>query len=134
MKSKYAIALSVGLVLLLTVGIQLAGAKKAYELIDWNKPKPMTERLLADEYILPEGWKEATKGVKQLVFFNSGALKDDIATAIGMSLFEKKTGIKMRALEVGSAYTFPKLLSVFTSKDPNVHFGFVRAEIEYTQD
>jgi len=133
MRSKHTMALCLGLIILLAVGVPLAGAKKAYELIDWNKPKPMTERLLADEYILPEGWKEATKGVKELVFFNSGALKDDIGTAIGMDLFEKKTGIKMRSLDVGAAYTFPKLLSVLTSKDPNVHFGFVRAEIEYSQ-
>ncbi|NOZ28695.1 MAG: extracellular solute-binding protein [Chloroflexi bacterium] len=106
-------------------------AKKAWELIDWNKPVPMTDRLLADEYILPEGWDKATEGVKELVFFNSGALKDDIATAIGMRLFEQKTGIKMKALEVGGAYTFPKFLSVVTSKDPSVHFGFIRAEVEY---
>ncbi len=133
MKRKYAFVIFFGLIFLLAVGIPLAGAKKAYEMIDWNKPKPMPERLLADEYILPDGWKEATKGVKELVFFNSGALKDDIGTAIGMDLYEKMTGIKMRCLEVGAAYTFPKLLSVLTSKDPNVHFGFVRAEIEYTQ-
>jgi len=133
MRSKYTMAIVTGLIMLLAVGIPMAGAKKAYELIDWNKPKPMAERLVADEYILPEGWKEATKGVKELVFFNSGGLKDDAATAIGMHLFEKRTGIKMRALEVGAAYTFPKLLSVLTSKDPKVHFGFARTEIEYTQ-
>jgi len=133
MRSKYTMAIVTGLIMLLAVGIPMAGAKKAYELIDWNKPIPMAERLVADEYVLPEGWKEATKGVKELVFFNSGSLKDDAATAIGMHLFEKRTGIKMRALQVGSAYTFPKLLSVLTSKDPKVHFGFARTEIEYTQ-
>ena len=132
MKLKFTLPLSIFLILLMAMGVALAG-QKAYEKIDWNKPKPMAERLVADEYVLPEGWKEATKGVKELVFFNSGGLKDDIATAIGMELFEKKTGIKMRALEVGSAFTFPKLLSVMTSKDPNVHFGFVRTEIEYSQ-
>jgi|SaaInl7_200m_RNA_FD_contig_111_207176_length_2036_multi_6_in_0_out_0_1 ABC-type glycerol-3-phosphate transport system substrate-binding protein len=133
MRSKHTMALCLGLVILLAVSIPMAAAKKAYELIDWNKPIPMTERLLADEYVLPEGWKEATKGVKELVFFNSGGLKDDAATAIGMHLFEQRTGIKMRALEVGAAYTFPKLLSVLTSKDSKVHFGFARTEIEYTQ-
>ncbi len=133
MKKRYAIALSVGLMVLLAVGISYAGGKKAYELINWNKPVPMTKRLLADKYILPEGWKEATKGVKELVFFNSGGLKHDIATAIGMEIFEKRTGIKVRALEVGGAYTFPKFLSVVTSKDPSVHFGFIRAETEYAQ-
>lgn len=134
MKNKYGLAfLTIGLTLFLAVGIGLAGQKKAYEMIDWNNPVPMTERLLADQYVLPAGWKEATEGVKELVFFNSGSIKGDIATAIGMELFEQKTGIKIRALEVGGAYTFPKLLSVLTSKDPNVHFGFVRAETEYSQ-
>jgi len=133
MKSKYAIALSIGLMVFLAAGISYGGPKKAYELINWNKPVPMTERLLADRYILPEGWKEATKGVKKLVFFNSGGLKHDIATAIGMEIFEQRTGIKVRALEVGGAYTFPKFLSVVISKDPSVHFGFVRAETEYSQ-
>ncbi|NIO11149.1 MAG: hypothetical protein GTO40_25305, partial [Deltaproteobacteria bacterium] len=52
-----------------------AQGKKAYEYIKWDKPKPMAERLLADEYILPKGWEKATKGVKKLVFFNSGGLK-----------------------------------------------------------
>lgn len=132
MKLKYTLPVSIFLILLLVAGTTLA-EQKAYEKINWNKPTPMAERLVADEYVLPEGWKEATKGVKELVFFNSGGLKDDAATAIGMALFEKKTGIKMRALEVGAAFTFPKLLSVMTSKDPNVHFGFVRTEIEYTQ-
>jgi len=132
MKLKYTLPVSIFLILLLAAGTTLA-AQKAYEKIKWNKPIPMTKRLLADEYVLPEGWKEATKGVKELVFFNSGALKDDAATGIGMALFEKRTGIKVRALEVGSAFTFPKLLSVMTSKDPNVHFGFVRTEIEYSQ-
>jgi ABC-type glycerol-3-phosphate transport system substrate-binding protein len=106
---------------------------KAYELIDWNKPVPMTERLLADEYILPEGWEEATEGVEEIVFFNAGGLKHDIATAIGMELFERKTGIRVKAIEVGTAYTFPKFLSVVTARDPSVHFAFIRAEVEYAQ-
>ena len=132
MKSKSKVTVCIALTALLVVGFTLtAQGEKAYELIDWNKPVPMTERLLADKYILPEGWKEATQGVKELVFFNSGGLSHDIATAIGMELFEQKTGIHVKALEVGAAYTFPKFLSVVTSKDPSVHFGFIRAEVEY---
>ena len=104
-----------------------------WELIDWNKPVPMTDRLLADEYILPEGWDKATEGVEQLTFFNAGGLSGDIATATNMALFERKTDIKLNALEVGSAYTFPKFLSVVTSQDPSVDFGFLRAETEYAQ-
>jgi len=132
MKRKNAVALCLAVAVVLALGLSSpAQGKKAYEYINWNKPKPMTERLLADEYILPKGWQKATKGVKELVFFNSGSLKHDIATAIGMEIFEKKTGIHMKVLEVGSAYTFPKFLSVVTSKDPSVHFGFIRAEVEY---
>ncbi len=132
MKGKYTVALVVAITVVLAFGFTpLAQGKKAYEYINWNKPKPMAERLLADEYILPKGWEKATKGVKELVFFNSGGLKHDIATAIGMELFEKKTGIRMKALPLGAAYTFPKFLSVVTSKDPSVHIGFIRAEVEY---
>ncbi len=132
MKGRNAVAICLAVTLILARGFSgPAQGKKAYEYIKWDKPKPMAERLLADEYILPKGWEKATKGVKKLVFFNSGGLKHDIATAIGMELFEKKTGIQMKALEVGSAYTFPKFLSVVTSKDPSVHFGFIRAEVEY---
>ncbi len=38
MRSKYTMAIVTGLIMLLAVGIPMAGAKKAYELIDWNKP------------------------------------------------------------------------------------------------
>jgi ABC-type glycerol-3-phosphate transport system substrate-binding protein len=132
MKGKNLLVFCLATALVLGLGLASpAQAKKAYEYIDWNKPKPMTERLLADKYILPKGWEKATKGVKELVFFNSGSLKGDIATAIGMELFEKKTGIHMKCIEVGAAYTFPKFLSVVTSKDPSVHFGFIRTEVEY---
>jgi ABC-type glycerol-3-phosphate transport system substrate-binding protein len=132
MKGKNAVALVVAITVVLALGFTFpAQGKEAYKYINWNKPKPMTERLLADEYILPKGWQKATKGVKELVFFNSGGLKHDIATAINMELFEKKTGIRMKALPLGSAYTFPKFLSVVTSKDPSVHIGFIRAEVEY---
>jgi hypothetical protein len=93
MKGKNAVALVVAITVVLALGFTFpAQGKEAYKYINWNKPKPMTERLLADEYILPKGWQKATKGVKELVFFNSGGLKHDIATAINMELFEKKTG------------------------------------------
>jgi multiple sugar transport system substrate-binding protein len=132
MKGKNAVALVVAITVVLALGFTFpAQGKEAYKYINWNKPKPMTERLLADEYILPKGWEKATKGVKEIAFFNSGGLKHDIATAINMELFERKTGIRVKALPLGSAYTFPKFLSVVTSKDPSVHIGFIRAEIEY---
>jgi len=134
MRGKIVIPLLIVIIIVMGAGItSQAKEKKAYELINWNKPVPMTERLLADRYILPEGWEEATKGVKELVFFNSGSLKHDIATAIGMELFKQKTGISVKAIEVGGAYTFPKFLSVVTSKDPGIHFAFIRAEVEYAQ-
>ena len=83
---------------LLVVGSIGASAQEAWKLIDWNKPVPMVERLTGDQYILPEGWEEATKGVEKLVYYNSGGLAGDIATAINLELFEQKTGIQVEAV------------------------------------
>ena len=57
-----------------------AGAKKSYEQINWNKPKPIGERVAGQKYIPPEGWKEAVKGVAKIKVSNFGALEHDPAT------------------------------------------------------
>ncbi|HHV62832.1 MAG TPA: extracellular solute-binding protein [Firmicutes bacterium] len=109
------------LCLLALVGVGVNGAEKnAWELIDWNKPVPMVKRLTADEYILPAGWKNATKGITELVFYNSGGLSGDIATAINMKLFEKKTGIRVKAIELAPDQEYIKTLSTFLAKDKSV--------------
>ncbi|MFQ6078853.1 MAG: hypothetical protein ACE5NJ_06935 [Thermodesulfobacteriota bacterium] len=69
MQGKNPVALCVAIAIVLALGLtSSAQGQKAYQYINWNRPKPMTERLLADEYILPEGWQKATEGVKELVF------------------------------------------------------------------
>jgi ABC-type glycerol-3-phosphate transport system substrate-binding protein len=96
-----------------------APVAKGVNAINWNKPVPMVDRLVGDKYILPEGWQEATKGVKELVFYNSGGLAGDIATAINMELFQKKTGIKVTAIGV-SVDPYLKTLTSLVSKDGSV--------------
>ena len=96
-----------------------------WDLIDWNKPKPMKERLLADKYILPEGWEKATEGVKEIVYINWGSMKGDIATYIAMKNFERKTGIKIKNIDITHAYVNEKQLALLTAKDPSVHSFYI---------
>ena len=77
-----------------------AWAEKPWEMIKWDSPKPAAERLSADEYILPDGWKEATKGVTEIVHFNAGGMEHDPGTLANFKLFEKLTGIKVKYVEV----------------------------------
>lgn len=100
-----------------TVGL---AEQKAWELIKWNKPKPWPERLLADKYILPEGWKKATEGVKEIAFHNSGGLAYDIATAMNIARFEQLTGIKVNAIPVAADIAYAKGLSTLVAKDKSV--------------
>jgi len=95
--------------------------ERPWEMIDWDKPATMEERLRADEYILPKGWKEATDGVEQIVFINSGGMKGDIATYCNMLNFEKKTGIKLVNIDVGITYRTAKMMSILSGRDPSVH-------------
>lgn len=97
-----------------------AAKKKPWEMIQWNKPKPAAERLSADEYILPEGWKEATKGVKSILHFNAGGMEHDPGTLANFKLFEKLTGIKVKYVEVSDQVLLQKTISVLVSRDPNV--------------
>lgn len=100
-----------------------SGAKepKAAELINWNEPKPMAERLSADKYILPKGWKKATEGVNELVYMNPGGMAHDIATKINMTRFEQLTGIKIRAIETPVSVAYSKTLASLVAKDKSLH-------------
>lgn len=95
-------------------------AEEAYELIQWNKPVPMVERITAKDYILPEGWKEATEGVTQITFLNSGGMAYDPATMMNMMRFEELTGIKVEAVPVNPTLAYSKSLSILVAKDPGV--------------
>jgi ABC-type glycerol-3-phosphate transport system substrate-binding protein len=85
----------------------------------------MKDRLLADSYILPEGWEKATEGVKEIVYINWGSMKGDIATYIAMKNFERKTGIKIKNLDITHAYVNEKQLALLTAKDPSVHSFYI---------
>jgi len=94
--------------------------KGKIDLIKWNEPMSWTERLLADKYVLPEGWKEATEGVVEITFYNSGGLAYDIATAMNMARFEELTGIKVKAVPVSADLAEPKSLTTLVAKDTSV--------------
>jgi len=108
-------------VALMGVFLVLMIAGMAWGQIDWNAPKPWTERLLGDKYILPEGWKEAVKGVEKIVFINSGSLAGDIATCMNMLRFEELTGIKVEAIPATPGEALSKGLTVLTTGDTSVH-------------
>ncbi len=117
--------LMVSLFILMIFGLHLfAGGEQeeqsAVSAIDWNKPVSWADRLLADKYILPEGWEKATEGVKEISFYNSGGLAYDIATAMNMAKFEKLTGIKVNAVPVSADLAEAKSLTTLVSKDTSV--------------
>jgi ABC-type glycerol-3-phosphate transport system substrate-binding protein len=97
-----------------------AADKKPWELIQWDKPLPAAQRLAADEYILPEGWQEATKGVERILHFNAGGMEHDPGTLANFKLFESLTGIKAEYVEVSDQVLLQKTISVLVSRDPNV--------------
>jgi multiple sugar transport system substrate-binding protein len=88
--------------------------------IRWDEPVPMVERISGDRYILPEGWKEATAGVTEISFYNSGGLQTDIATYMNMLKFEELTGIKVNAIPLAGEMMYAKALSVLVSGDGSV--------------
>ncbi len=114
-------------VLLLVLAAGMAGyaegkqeAAAAATAIDWNKPLSWPQRLLADKYVLPEGWKKATEGVTEITFYNSGGLAYDIATAMNMARFQELTGIKVNAVPVSADLAEAKSLTTLVAKDTKV--------------
>ncbi len=117
---KWQVGVVLSFLLVVIAAVAIAADKPAWELINWDKPVPAAQRLAADKYILPEGWQRATEGVKSIYYFNSGAMKDDPATAENLKEFEQLTGIHVNYAEVSSLVLFDKTLSVFVSRDPSV--------------
>jgi len=112
-------------VLLAILGVMLYcsgtfAEQRPWDLIKWDKPKPAGERLGGDRYVLPEGWKEATKGVKKIIFGNSGDMRYDIATQMNIMRFEQLTGIKVEPLELESAVAYAKTLSTLMARDGSI--------------
>jgi len=105
----------------LSVGTGLGQiAKKPYELIQWNKPKPISQRIVSQKYILPEGWKEAVKGVTKIKVSNFGALEHDPATVQNAKRFEELTGIKVELLPWAEPPIVAKTIAIFSAKSPAV--------------
>lgn len=118
MKSKYAMAISLLLILGLCTGAVVA--QPAYELIKWNQPKSIHERIGDPGYILPEGWKEAIAGVTRIKVSNFGALKHDPATVANAKKFEELTGIKVELLGWAEPPIVAKTVSIFAAKSKSV--------------
>lgn len=133
-KSKLMIGVLMIAFLFVSIGPTGAQQKNPLQLINWNKPVPAVDRLTGDKYILPQGWKQATKGVKQITYFNSGAMRHDPATAKNIEIFEKRTGIKVNHIDVSSTILFQKTLNVLVSKDPSIHaMSLTDAPMELSQ-
>jgi len=124
--------------------------------IKWDKPVPIVKRItgqgplevippelegygvkLAEKkamltgYELPEGWKEAIKGVKKLVLTNSGSLPYDPATVLNAKIFEKMTGVHLELIEMKDELLWPKTLSVAMAKATDVDLFYIdRAMID----
>lgn len=95
-------------------------AKKPYDLIQWNKPKPIGQRISGEQYVLPAGWKEAVKGVNVIKVSNFGALEHDPATVQNAKRFEELTGIKVQLLGWAEPPIVPKTVSIFAARSPAV--------------
>jgi ABC-type glycerol-3-phosphate transport system substrate-binding protein len=124
--------------------------------IDWNSPVSVYERIMGQGpvvvipqeyddygvklsgkkgmltgYRLPDGWREAVGGVKELVLTNSGSLVHDPATALNAKIFEKMTGIHLELIEMKDELIWPKTLSAATAKSTDVDLFYVdRAMID----
>jgi len=127
-KDTIAILIVVVFTVALPFGLFAEGGKEeatAAVQIDWNSPN-MVERLTADRYILPDGWEEATAGVKEITFGNAGGMSGDIATLMNLLRFEELTGIHVDYLELPPPIIDNKALVALSTKDKNMHAPMVR--------
>ncbi|MGQ9631359.1 MAG: extracellular solute-binding protein [bacterium] len=120
MRAKHLLLAALLVALVLGVGVATGEAPKAYELIKWNSPKPISERIGSSTYILPDGWKEATRGVTKIRVSNFGALQHDPATVQNAQRFEELTGIKVELLAWAEPPIVAKTISIFAAKSPAV--------------
>ena len=103
-------------------------------LIDWNKPVSMYERVAKPKYVLPEGWKEAIGGTKELTFINSGPLQYDPAMAEGMKIFSELTGIKLNAIEISEELLHTKQSAMMRARSDKLDLVFTTLSTEAYYD
>jgi len=113
-------ALTFALIILLSGAISGFAEQKDWELINWNEPQSWQKRLLDDRYVLPQGWDKATEGVEEIVVFNVGGLRGDIASVMNYMRFEELTGIKVTAIPLSPGVVEAKTLSTLVTKDRTV--------------
>jgi multiple sugar transport system substrate-binding protein len=117
MKKNWPVVVSLIIIFMFFAGTALGQkTKKPYELIQWNKPKPISQRIGGQQYILPEGWKEAVAGVTKIKVSNFGALEHDPATVQNAKRFEELTGIKVELLAWAEPPIVAKTISIFAAK------------------
>lgn len=93
---------------------------------NWIERFPFLETYRPDKkaavrgYVLPEGWKDAVKGVDKLKFLNYGGMPHDPATAMGLAAFEDLTGIRIEYEEMEELTLWTKTVSIMTAKSPDI--------------
>ena len=120
-----AAAMAALLVLLAATGCRrarqpVAPALPPQELIKWGSPKPISERVAAPQYTLPEGWKEAVTGVTRIRVSNSGALRNDPATVANARRFQELTGIQVEILPWAEPVVDARTVAVLSARSDAV--------------
>lgn len=98
--------------------------------INWNAPISMRDRVLGEKYILPQGWKEATKGITSIAFTNSGSLEYDPAMAKNMEIFKKLTGIEPIPMVVPESVLHTKQSAILRASSPRLDLVFCTTDTE----
>jgi len=106
----------VGMIVFLSIAFNGFSEEPAWGKINWNAPVPLYQRVMGEEYILPEGWKEAVKGIDSIAFINSGSMEYDPAMAESIRQFEELTGIECKYQELGETDINPKQTSILRAK------------------
>lgn len=85
--------------------------------IQWGTPEEMLARLSADQYQLPDGWKEAVGDTKEIVVYNYGAvMPSDPASKANADIFTKLTGIEVKFLELLSTQIIQKQTAMLVAQ------------------
>lgn len=87
---------------------------------DWEKPKPMAQRIVGDTWTAPEFNDENV--ADEISYFNLGSMKNDPATAWWHDLLEKKTGIKTTPITVPSKNATSKITTVLSGQSDSPAF------------
>ena len=90
------------------------------ELIKWGSPKPISERVAAPQYTLPEGWKDAVTGVMRIRVSSSGNLRNDPATVANARRFQELTGILVEILPWAEPVVEAKTMAVLSARSDAV--------------